>query len=134
MNFDRHRHIFQSPKFQSVVDDAIKFFSETPVHKLPPLNKFTGAGVYILYYVGKYELYSRISESNRDAPLRPIYVGKAVPPGWRTARVKDTQSSVLYQRLREHAKSIGHSSNLEVDDFLCRFMILSGLESDLWSL
>ena len=131
VNFDHNLHVFRSPKFQSVVDDAIRFFSETPVHQLPPFWNFIGAGVYSLYYVGKYELYSKISELNRDTCVQPIYVGKAVPPGWRTARTKDTHSSVLYQRLREHAKSIQQSANLSVGDFLCKFTILSNIEGDL---
>ena len=31
MEFDSNLHIFHSPKFKSVVDDAIRFFSETPL-------------------------------------------------------------------------------------------------------
>ncbi len=56
MNFDHDLHVFRSPKFQSVVDDAIRFFAKTPVHQLPPFKTFVGAGVYSLYYGGKYEL------------------------------------------------------------------------------
>jgi hypothetical protein len=128
---DASLHIFRSPKFQSVVDDAIKFFAQTPVHLLPPPATFTGVGVYGLYYVGDYELYARIAESNRDAFARPIYVGKAVPRGWRTARAKDSGKADLYQRLSEHARSVQQVADLRVDDFRCRFMILGGVESDL---
>jgi hypothetical protein len=131
LDFDYTLHIFHSPQFQSVVDDAIRFFNGTPVHKLPPPSRFIGAGVYGLYYVGDYELYARITGMNRDGCIQPIYIGKAVPPGWRTARVRESETPDLYQRLREHTRSVQQGANLQVDNFLCRFMILRGVESDL---
>lgn len=130
-NFDPDLHVFHSPQFQSVVEDAIRFFDRTPVHTLPPPVRFTRPGVYGLYYVGDYELYAKIAELNRGDLAQPIYVGKAVPPGWRTARAKDSETSDLYQRLREHARSIQQVTDLQMNDFRCRFMILSGVESDL---
>jgi hypothetical protein len=130
-NFDASLHVFRSPKFQSVVDDAIRFIAQTPVHPLRPPAQFIGSGVYALYYVGDYELYARIANLNRDTCVQPIYVGKAVPPGWRTARATESETPDLYQRLREHARSIQQGANLQIDHFKCRFMILSGVESDL---
>jgi hypothetical protein len=131
MSFDYSLHVFHSPQFTSVVDEAIGFFAETPVHKLPPPDEFLGNGVYALYYIGSYELYAKVFASNKVAATQPIYVGKAVPPGWRTARSTDSTAPVLYRRLQEHARSIEQAKNLLVDDFLCRFMILEGAESDL---
>ena len=128
MAFDYRLHVFHSPLFQSVVDEAIEFFDETPIHELPPPDSFVGPGVYALYYLGGFDLYASL---NQETSRQPIYVGKAVPPGWRTARLQETNAPVLYRRLREHAKSIQQTTNLEVDDFRCRFMILSGIESDL---
>jgi hypothetical protein len=130
-NFDANLHVFRSPKFQSVVDDAIRFFVGTPVHILPPPSRFIGSGVYGLYYIGGYGLYAGIASLNRDVCIQPIYVGKAVPPGWRAARVKDSETPDLYQRLQEHARNIQQGADLRGDDFRCRFMILSGVESDL---
>jgi hypothetical protein len=131
MAFDYSLHIFHSPQFQSVVDEAIRFFTSTPVHRLPPPDRFIGTGVYGLYYVGDFELYSKIADSNQGACVHPIYVGKAVPPGWRTARTTDSEAPILYQRLREHARSIQRAANLQVSHFRCQFMILGGVESDL---
>jgi Eco29kI restriction endonuclease len=131
MDFDYSLHIFRSPKFQSVVNEAIEFFVETPLHRLPPPNQFLGPGVYGLYYIGVYELYAKISELNRSTCVQPIYVGKAVPPGWRTARTGTSETFDLYQRLREHTRSIQQGANLDIDDFRCKFMILNGIESDL---
>ncbi len=131
MDFDYSLHIFRSPKFQSVVNEAIEFFAETPLHRLPPPSQFLGPGVYGLYYVGAYELYAKISELNQNSCIQPIYVGKAVPQGWRTARTGTSGTFDLYQRLREHTRSIQQGANLGIDDFQCRFMILNGIESDL---
>ncbi|MCL5957804.1 MAG: Eco29kI family restriction endonuclease, partial [Chloroflexi bacterium] len=126
-DFDADLHIFRSPTFRSAVGEAITFFAGTPVHKVPPPSdpKFIGPGVYALYYVGSYELYAELANINRHACVQPIYVGKAVPPGWRTARVTASETRDLLQRLNEHAASIRQTCNLELDDFRCRFMILS---------
>jgi hypothetical protein len=131
MDFDYQLHIFHSAQFQSVVDAAITFFDGTPVHTLPPPSSFIGTGVYALYYIGNFELYEEIAHSNRNICVKPVYVGKAVPPGWRTARSTESDLPVLYRRLQEHARSIQQAKNLQIGDFLCRFMILSGIESDL---
>jgi hypothetical protein len=84
-----------------------------------------------LYYAGDYELYVPVARVNQDTPIQPIYIGKAVPQGWRTGRSIGLQRQDLYKRLREHARSIQQVVNLQVDDFHCRFMILAGIESDL---
>ena len=55
-------HTFQSPKFRSVVEETIGFFERTPVHHLPPPSGFPGGGVYALYYLGDYELYTKIAQ------------------------------------------------------------------------
>ncbi len=125
------QHTFYSPKLQSVVKDAIDFFARTPVCKLPPPKQFIGSGVYAIYYTGVFEYYKKIAEKNDTCPGLPIYVGKAVPPGWRTARVKESHTPDLYRRLCEHCKSIKQVSNLKPKDFCCRFMILSRIEGDL---
>ena len=101
------------------------------MHKLPPPHRFIGSGVYGLYYIGDFELYTKIAELNRDAYTQPIYVGKAVPPGWRKARAVDSETSDPHARLRQHTRSIQQAANLQIDDFRCRFMILGGIESDL---
>ena len=90
-----------------------------------------GGGVYALYYVGDYELYARLARLNERTLTHPIYVGKAVPPGWRTARASSSETPDLYRRLREHARSIEQSKNLDPGDFRCRFVILRDVETDL---
>lgn len=64
-NFSPEPHTFRSPKFRSVVEDAIDFFESTPVHALPPPGRFVGAGIYALYYLGgSFELYGSIAARN----------------------------------------------------------------------
>lgn len=129
--FDYEVHVFRSPKFRSVVDEATKFFSKTPLQTLPPPDRFIGGGVYALYYLGEYELYSPLSKLNHEDCKYPIYVGKAVPPGWRTGRVGSSITADLHQRLKEHTRSLEQAENLKADSFQCRFMILNDVESDL---
>ena len=126
-------HTFHSPRFESVVQEAIDFLRGTPLHSLPPSQSFIGVGVYVLYYLGDSQHYDHIATLNKDNCVSPLYVGKAVPPGWRTARISDDRSRTLYRRLREHARSIERGKGVEVHHFRCRFIILHGVETDLVS-
>ena len=66
--------------------------------------------------------------------VSPIYVGKAVPKGWRQSRVADdpnAQASELHSRLREHSGNIKKVSGIELADFSCRLVILEGAASDM---
>ena len=131
--FDRSKHVFHSPEFEEIVKDTIRFFNGTPVHVLPPPERFAGTGVYALYYIGKSEYYKSLYKANRLAFAQPIYVGKAVPRGWRQNRIANdiVTSAELFNRLRDHMKSISAVHNLELDDFYCRFMILEGGDASL---
>jgi hypothetical protein len=132
MATDISLHTFSEPAFAGVVKKAIEFFVSTPIRNLPPDYDFHGAGVYALYYMGDFEPYQLVSKANKSEISLPIYVGKAVPPGWRTARIrKSDDSRVLHNRICEHARSVTHTKSLDVKDFRIRFMILRGLEVDL---
>ena len=132
--FDRDKHVYHNEAFVELVKDAVRFFNGTPVHELPPPQKFFGTGVYALYYTGNNPFYIRYKEVNRLSYDFPIYVGKAVPAGWRQSRVSDseaTQSNELYRRLYEHSRSISSGSGLELNDFSCRFVIFENEGSDM---
>jgi hypothetical protein len=134
--FDRKKHVYKNEAFAELVKDAIRFFNGTPVHLLPPPETFLGAGVYALYYTGKNPLYKKYSKLNRLSYVCPIYVGKAVPKGWRQSRISDgtgTQSRELYSRLREHSRSITVGEDLSTEDFSCRFVIFEQESSDMIS-
>lgn len=123
-------HTFHSPAFQSVVNEAVAFFESTPVCMLPPTS-FNGAGVYSLYYTGDHPLYAKLAVINQTAAVQPMYVGKAVAPGWRTGRSISAGKAELWRRLNEHARSLQQASDLQPGDFRCRFIILGGNEGDL---
>ena len=128
--FDRSKHVFHSDAFAEIIKDTIRFFNGTPVHQLPPPENFIGAGVYALYYIGKSPLYKHLYDLNRIGFVQPIYVGKAVPRGWRQARTQQA-SNELFSRLSDHENSIMLSENLFIDDFRCRFMILEDAAADM---
>lgn len=132
--FDRSKHVYRNDAFVELVKDAIRFFNGTPVHPLPPPEKFFGTGVYSLYFTGCSEPYSKYAELNRLAYDFPIYVGKAVPTGWRQSRsehTEETQGSELSSRIRQHGNNIKKVNSLSLDDFSCRFMIFEGASSDM---
>lgn len=132
--FDRNKHVYHNEAFVELAKDAVRFFNGTPVHELPPPEKFLGTGVYALYYTGDNPLYTRYKELNRLSYDFPIYVGKAVPEGWRQSRISDsesTQSNELYRRLREHSRSISAGDGIDLSDFSCRFVIFEREGSDM---
>jgi len=134
--FDRAKHVYRNDAFVELVKDAVRFFNGTPVHTLPPPESFAGTGVYALYYTGQKGIYSHYGELNRLAYGHPIYVGKAVPKGWRQARISDStekQSKELISRLRQHSRSIELASRIELADFMCRFVIFEDAGSDMIS-
>ncbi len=143
--FKRENHVFRSPQLQDLMLDALRFFNGTPVYELPPTTKFTGSGVYALYYTGDAPLYEEIAKLNRVAYNLPIYVGKAVPSGGRRGlTVLTDDEGSLIGRLRQHSRSIklaqhfpdaGSSGRplLNLEHFACRFMIIPGDEAGLIS-
>ncbi|MGI8553101.1 MAG: Eco29kI family restriction endonuclease [Dehalococcoidia bacterium] len=104
---------------------------QQPVVPLPPLERFMAAGIYAIYYIGNFPAYASIAERNRnDRHNQPIYVGKAVPAGARKGGlgIDVPASTVLYDRLAEHARSIEQVENLDLGDFSCRYLAVD----DIW--
>jgi Eco29kI restriction endonuclease len=132
--FDRHKHVYKSGEFEEIIKDTIRFFNGTPVHLLPPPERFCGTGVYAIYCISKSGIYKDFHKINRTSYNIPIYVGKAVPKGWRQSRMLATEensSCELYNRIKEHSRSLELGKGVSLSDFHCRFMILEGKESDL---
>ncbi|MCL1910214.1 MAG: Eco29kI family restriction endonuclease [Kiritimatiellaeota bacterium] len=128
--FDRTKHVYRNDDFAELLKDAMRFFHGTPVFGLPPPESFVGSGIYALYHIGREGVYKKFGETiNRVGYSVPIYVGKAVPSGWRQSRViseNTDKGKSLHTRLAQHAKSITAAKNLELADFACRFMIFEG--------
>ncbi|MCA9995521.1 MAG: Eco29kI family restriction endonuclease [Anaerolineales bacterium] len=132
--FNRSEHVYTSPDFVGIIQDMAQFFDATPLHPVIPFERFHGTGVYAIYCLAQTGLYAKYHLVNRVNCTTPVYVGKAVPKGWRQARTIPESGAVsfeLYNRLREHAHNLERAENLNYDDFRCRFMILEDKESDL---
>ena len=134
ITFDRTKHLYTNNAFSELVKDAVRFSNGTPVHSLPLTENFFGTGVYALYYIGQNAVYEKYAVLNRLAYTHPIYVGKAVPKGWRQARITDSelnQSRELHNRLREHSKNITIGAGISIEEFRCRFVIFEDMISTI---
>ena len=103
---------------------------QKPKH-LAGLHSFHGAGIYAIYYTGKFKPYASLSSRNQsDDPVAPIYIGKAIPVGGRkgVALSDASKSKALFNRLREHAETIQAVANLDLQDFQCRYLVVD----DIW--
>lgn len=90
-----------------------------PRHSLARIPDFYGAGVYAIYYNGKFPAYAALSGREH-----PIYVGKADPDN-PSAKDAVEQGPKLSARLNEHARNIRKAdSTLDINDFECRFLIV----------
>ncbi len=105
-------------------ESVAKALLERGVVPLRPIAPFDGAGIYTIYYHGDFKGYADVADQKK-----PIYVGKADPPGARRGRVglDEPAGQVLYRRLQEHADSI-RQVNLRLEDFGCRYLVVD----DIW--
>jgi hypothetical protein len=90
-----------------------------------------GAGVYLIYYNGDFDHYSKIARENAASWTSPIYVGKAIPAGGRKGGIRAEDAPAghsLQARLRKHARSIRDAKNLSEEDFSFRYVVLD----DIW--
>lgn len=131
--FDRAKHVYANEAFTELIKDALRFFHGTPILPLPLAEPFVGAGVYAIYCTARTGIYGVFgNDLNRTNYDVPIYVGKAVPSGWRQHREANASAGMaLYARLRQHTESIRCGKGLAVSDFVCRFAILEGGAADL---
>lgn len=98
---------------------------------LADVTTFNGAGVYAIYYSGQtapFTPYADLAAANADAWTYPIYVGKAIPAGGRKGVAVAANSRALFGRLREHRDSVAAASNLAVEDFAARWLVVE----DIW--
>lgn len=116
---------------RNLAETTAKALLARRVGPLPPPEPFVGAGIYAIYYTGDFPAYRRIAERNRGGRFEaPIYVGKAIPPGARKGGygLGESPGRVLFNRLREHAESISQAQNLNLADFVCRYLVTD----DIW--
>lgn len=125
-NINDHIADISETTIDAIVKPALNFFERTPYHQLNNIPRFNGAGVYALF------LKSTEGTCYQDSlsAMHPIYVGKAVPSGSRQG-LRSEQGPALQLRLQKHSRSIYQATNLNLEDFLCRFMILDGRATDM---
>jgi hypothetical protein len=114
-----------------LAESVVKAMLERSVEPLPPPDPFIAAGIYAIYYTGSFEAYRLIAEGNRNGDFeQAIYVGKAIPRGGRRGGLglSGQATTALYDRLREHAESIDQADNLDLGDFVCRYLAVD----DIW--
>lgn len=95
------------------------------------LTDVKGAGVYVIYYVGSFPAYVPVTDGNKNGEFKqPIYVGKAIPKGGRKGGVTADASKgkALAERLAQHASSIDQATNIDLSDFLVRYLVVD----DIW--
>ncbi|MCY3772119.1 MAG: Eco29kI family restriction endonuclease [Gemmatimonadetes bacterium] len=80
------------------------------------IRNIDGPGIYSLYYSGELTIYKSI----KDSRSRPIYVGRAVPPGSRKGDSINIYYPSLRSRIREHLKSINQVRDLTASHFTFR--------------
>lgn len=107
---------------------------------LGELRRFSGAGIYAIYYRGDFPAYSALPAKNRVEFNVPIYVGKAAPAGARKGGfgLDVSPGFVLFNRLRKHADAIhqveisaggeGRSDQIRLRDFFSRYLLVD----DIW--
>ena len=98
---------------------------ESAMVPLGSLTRFSGSGIYAIYYAGGFPAYEhvRVVEGREKA----VYVGKSDPEGTRKGGGKQGTSksdTKLFQRLRQHANSIEAAENLLLKDFFCRYLVV----------
>lgn len=96
--------------------------------RLDQMTPFPGVGVYAFYYSGDFPPYARLAASNSNGNFtQAIYVGKAVPSGGRKGLIHGLGSTTerkLFNRLTKHRRSIAAASNLRVEHFWVRWLII----------
>lgn len=109
---------------------ALDEVTPTPLEDMKPFN---GAGIYALYYTGDFPAYQRLAEANRETPGSwALYIGKAEAESARKGEPNQASSLVteqigkkLYNRVKNHRKSIGDARNLDVSDFHVRMLTVA---------
>ena len=107
--------------YENLAESVVRALMNRDPGPLPPAERFTGAGVYAVYYRGAFAPYKSITSPDCN---QPIYVGKADPPGARRGVPGGDAHSKLRQRLKEHARSIRDAANLALSDFMCRYLVV----------
>lgn len=101
---------------------------------LAKLTAFEGAGIYAIYYHGRFDAYKPISMDPMTEGAAPIYVGKAIPTGSRrgASLAISTKGRALWNRLSDHRDLIlavdNGADSIHSDEFSVRYLTVD----DIW--
>lgn len=87
--------------YDNLMAGLVLHFEKQEKTPLTRNRKIAGPGIYSLFYTGALSVYEPISKG-----IRPIYTGKAIPPGAKKGGAPNTAAPALQRRLSEHARSI----------------------------
>ena len=103
--------------YDNLMIGLIVHFEKQPIVRITTIERVDGPGIYALYYDGQHDVYKAISGNSK-----PIYVGKADPPGKRMGAAVDVSVRALQSRISQHARSLEAAEDLDIDDFQCRYL------------
>lgn len=121
--------------YASLSETLARELMSSDLMPMSQVERFSGDGVYALFYDGDFPSYSEMTAVNRGKPGSfPIYISKACP---KTMTGNDMlagseggpqASSRLYGRVaRDHRSSIERAVNLDIGDFACRMLVLNAI-------
>lgn len=114
-----------------LAESIVRAILGSSVLPLSDTTSVTGAGVYIIYYTGSFRPYAPIAKKNKnDNFQQPIYIGKAIPKGGRKGGLgaDSSKSIALRDRLNQHRDSVSEVTNLDLEDFHFRSLVVD----DIW--
>lgn len=112
-----------------LAESIVRELLARPAEPLPLSVPFVGAGIYLIYYTGEHILYKPLVALNNTEPTHPIYVGQATGPGARKGGFAEgTRQPALFNRLSQHSGSLNQATNLDINDFRCRYLVVD----DIW--
>lgn len=120
---------FDPLSYENLGASISRALDDQPVLPLGDLPRFSGAGVYALYYSGPHQAYEPIAASNlADPGSWAIYIGKADAESARKGdpdQAHNVGGPRLWNRIKDHRKSIDQAINLETGDFFVRYLVVA---------
>ena len=114
-------------ELDNLAEDIVRALERSPALCLRDIQRFPGAGIYLLYYAGDFPEYAPVSNHDPEDPKIPIYVGRAKRAGARKGahgRGGTTGGQELYERLGQHRASVESATNLSSADFRASFLVV----------
>lgn len=118
---------FDPLDYDNLAKSCVQELMSQGPYTLPLPGRFIGAGIYAIFYRGSHNSFPPYTPWASPDSDQPIYVGKAIPTGGRrgTPTVSNRgNTGPLFARLSEHAGSIDAATNVNIDDFTCRFLVM----------